>query len=1098
MKIFSYVFLFLFLVNASLFSQTRIQRNYLDSVNYVEILLPDLEEEERARSIIDSIRLAEQVAAAEAWQANFLRDNSRNIANQAIISNMQDSLALIAFYNATNGVSWATTWDLNQPVIDWHGVSLNTMGRVISINLSFNDLAGTLPAEIGDLSELVSLNLFWANISGSLPSTMSNLHKLEYLAINGHSELTGGLDHIANLRELEHLNLASNPFAVPFPSWIGDLTKLTHLDLSHCELTGDLPVELENLTQLQYLYVYVNKLTGLPDVLGNLSNLKRLWIGDNNFDGLPASLQNLSNLTSIEADGVPVNTFPNWLGNMTTLEEVYLGDCGLVGNFPAELENLPDLSVIALENNQLTGELPAWIGSLTNLRLLILNNNQFTGAIPTELENLTELRRLVLQNNQFSSCPDFTGKFPELYSLYLDNNNLSFDDLIPNASYENVGSNAYHFSPQNKFGTARTEQLAEGDSYTITYDLDAGITDNTYSWFKNGIFLSTTTTPSLSITNFNSSKIGSYVCSVTNPSLPTLTLESNAVTLVSDSSEPPVNDVCTGAITISVGAGVCSDPIVGSTIMATDSNNDDPAPPPTSHADGTRQDVWFKFTVPPSGIFKVEFSGNATGTKKAYIYYYTGECDDLTYSSPGYNGYYYHDEISGVYNFAAAGETVYMRVAATDENNNPDLFTVCIYEVPCKEPNLGWWDLQSCDNEHEFYMDFQIHHFGSAETLTFKNAGYPDVVVNKAGHTFPDFVRVGPFTKGQQNELIVANDHHTSCNLTYYYDGRYIDTNTTGNYLPCEAIDLTNHIGSTYTYIEGEVYSTELACTPKVPLGQCDQPGYWYSNYLYTSSAKWFSFKAPASGSLDIQLSNTDRIAIWETDDCINILDGTSALVNAIEFCNSSVNTLSLSCLQGGKTYYFMVGTYRNIDITLSAQNEPCLCEGDDIVLSAVDKQQYRMEQTITSTVEVNDLSTYYRAGESISLLPGFQAGKEFSASIESCSLTAIQTIPTPSEPQSKTAAFKSSDLNQEVVKIQVSPNPLTHSAEIQFYVPASTLTTVYVLDSNGQLLTQETSNIVSGWHTTQLDATSLVAGLYFVGIQTEKGRWMEKVVVVK
>jgi len=80
-----------------------------------------------------------------------------------------DSLALVAFYNSTNGPNWTNTWNLNQPMDTWYGIDLYENGCVRCIDMdgnpncnnndfSFgNNLVGSLPTEIGDLSSLEHL-----------------------------------------------------------------------------------------------------------------------------------------------------------------------------------------------------------------------------------------------------------------------------------------------------------------------------------------------------------------------------------------------------------------------------------------------------------------------------------------------------------------------------------------------------------------------------------------------------------------------------------------------------------------------------------------------------------------------------------------------------------------------------------------------------------------------------------------------------------------------------------------------------------------------------------------------------------------------------
>jgi Leucine-rich repeat (LRR) protein len=71
----------------------------------------------------------------------------------------QDSLALVAFYNATDGPNWTnnTNW-LTGNVEDWFGVNV-TDGRVNLLEMQFNNVTGQLPEEIGELDALTVLIL---------------------------------------------------------------------------------------------------------------------------------------------------------------------------------------------------------------------------------------------------------------------------------------------------------------------------------------------------------------------------------------------------------------------------------------------------------------------------------------------------------------------------------------------------------------------------------------------------------------------------------------------------------------------------------------------------------------------------------------------------------------------------------------------------------------------------------------------------------------------------------------------------------------------------------------------------------------------------
>src|SRR5690242_16460793 len=82
--------------------------------------------------------------------------HAQHASSQAIES---DSLALVDFYNSTNGDDWYdnTNW-LDGPVSTWYGVTV-TGNRVTGLILMGNELSGTLNSSIGDLAALRQLDL---------------------------------------------------------------------------------------------------------------------------------------------------------------------------------------------------------------------------------------------------------------------------------------------------------------------------------------------------------------------------------------------------------------------------------------------------------------------------------------------------------------------------------------------------------------------------------------------------------------------------------------------------------------------------------------------------------------------------------------------------------------------------------------------------------------------------------------------------------------------------------------------------------------------------------------------------------------------------
>ena len=115
--------------------------------------------------------------------------------------------------------------------------------------------------------------------------------------------LTGTIPaELGGLTNLERLTLSDNYLTGPIPAELGGLTNLQSLTLSDNYLTGPIPAELGSLTNLQSLTLYDNYLGGtIPAELGSLTNLERLDLSDNYLTGpIPAELGSLTNLERLD------------------------------------------------------------------------------------------------------------------------------------------------------------------------------------------------------------------------------------------------------------------------------------------------------------------------------------------------------------------------------------------------------------------------------------------------------------------------------------------------------------------------------------------------------------------------------------------------------------------------------------------------------------------------------------------------------------------------------------------------------------------------------------------------------------------------------
>ncbi|MCO5611086.1 hypothetical protein L7F22_065336 [Adiantum nelumboides] len=131
-----------------------------------------------------------------------------------------------------------------------------------TLDLSYNQLTGSLPSSIGKLSQLIDLSLAGNSLSGAIPQEVGHLQKLT------------------------KLDLSRNMLSGTIPSDLGDCSSLTMLDLSHNHLSGSIPTHLSKLFILDSLSVSWNRLSGsIPPTLNTINTLTTVDFSFNNLSG---------------------------------------------------------------------------------------------------------------------------------------------------------------------------------------------------------------------------------------------------------------------------------------------------------------------------------------------------------------------------------------------------------------------------------------------------------------------------------------------------------------------------------------------------------------------------------------------------------------------------------------------------------------------------------------------------------------------------------------------------------------------------------------------------------------------------------------------
>ncbi|KAI3809458.1 hypothetical protein L1987_25434 [Smallanthus sonchifolius] len=110
----------------------------------------------------------------------------------------------------------------------------------ITLNLSQNNLFGSLPTEVGDLKMLTSLDFSYNNLSGNIPSSLGECGSLSSLSLK--DNLLHGMipSSLSSLKGLLELDISYNKFSGRIPKFLEEL-KLEHLNLSYNDFEGEVP-----------------------------------------------------------------------------------------------------------------------------------------------------------------------------------------------------------------------------------------------------------------------------------------------------------------------------------------------------------------------------------------------------------------------------------------------------------------------------------------------------------------------------------------------------------------------------------------------------------------------------------------------------------------------------------------------------------------------------------------------------------------------------------------------------------------------------------------------------------------------------------------
>ncbi|XP_030546757.1 probable LRR receptor-like serine/threonine-protein kinase At2g24230 [Rhodamnia argentea] len=387
------------------------------------------------------------------------------------------------------GLASSHVYNFSSPVCSWQGVfcdaeqknvvkflapglglsgpipdtTLGKLSKLQTLDLSNNNITG-LPSDFWSLGSLESLNLSFNQISGSLSSNIGNFGSLEVIDVSGNN-FSGEIPAaIGSLQNLQVLRLDGNGFQWSIPPSILKCQSLVLIDLSSNQLNGSLPDEFgAAFPKLKTLNLANNEIHGHDTDFSGLKSITTLNISRNSFRGsvLGAFQEMLQviDLSKNQFQGhisqVRFNSTYNW-SNLVYLD---LSENQLSGEILHSLTESRKLRYLSLAHNRFTRQEFPRFEVLSGLEYLNLSKTSLTGHIPSKISELSHLKTLDLSENHLSGqIPSLS--VPGLQNLDVSQNNLTGEipmsllEKLPwmeryNFSYNNLTFCANGFSPEN-------------------------------------------------------------------------------------------------------------------------------------------------------------------------------------------------------------------------------------------------------------------------------------------------------------------------------------------------------------------------------------------------------------------------------------------------------------------------------------------------------------------------------------------------------------------------------------------------------------------------------------------------------------------------
>ncbi|GLU15823.1 hypothetical protein SLE2022_322840 [Rubroshorea leprosula] len=271
---------------------------------------------------------------------------------------------------------------------------LYTFAPLESLNLRYNDLKGQISSEIHKMNFIVDLDLSYNSFEGGIPirsiGNLCNLRSLSFSGVNLSLDISNVLEvfSVCVSNKLESLFLDNCQLYGQLTNQLGNFKNLRELDLSENSISSSILESIGELSSLKILYLSHNKFKGnLPESFGQLSNLEFVDISNNFLEGtlFEKHLFNLTKLLVLIANGNPLilKVDPSWIPSFQ-IQRLELRSWHLGPQFPPWLSSQTHLTDLDISNSGITCTIPSWFWDLSHhLSYLNLSQNQIHGQLPS-------------------------------------------------------------------------------------------------------------------------------------------------------------------------------------------------------------------------------------------------------------------------------------------------------------------------------------------------------------------------------------------------------------------------------------------------------------------------------------------------------------------------------------------------------------------------------------------------------------------------------------------------------------------------------------------------------------------------------------------